>query len=450
MLIKKTITSKKTIFEDHKKSLKVVYAGLVLSACVVGLLSGFFFKFKIDNFLDNKFSKLGFPSDIRHNGLLSEIRKGVSFLNFNPLSKTSPLPQLDIEIKFKHLIKLYNKKSDALDKGALISEDDDFVPATINSNGRKIKAKLRLKGDMLDHLEGRKWSYRVKVKGSDHFDGMRVFSIQHPMTRGYHWEPIFYSFLREFKIITPRYYFTNVTINGEDIGIMAIEEHFSKEILESQAKREGAIVRFDESNARAGLLDNSAHSHFATSAHLKAFRMAKVEKNKNILKTYHSMMAKVLKYQKEEIPLEEILDIKQMAYFSAAAEVWNAEHGLWWTNMRFYINPITMKLEPIAFDNESLHFEHRLSILSHNIIGIYPISNFLKNEKFQKEYLNALLEISSKLEKNINKYKEMEKEYRQSFSSEFPFIFKIPFDSYLARVNKLKSITDIREFFYVK
>ena len=38
----------------------------------------------------------------------------------------------------------------------------------------------------------------------------------------------------------------NLTFNGDKLGIYAIEEHFSKELLESQGRREGVIVRFNE------------------------------------------------------------------------------------------------------------------------------------------------------------------------------------------------------------
>ena len=55
---------------------------------------------------------------------------------------------------------------------------------------------------------------------------MRRFSIQHPATRGYQGEVIFQETLRRLGVLTPRYFFVDVIINGDDIGIMALEEHF--------------------------------------------------------------------------------------------------------------------------------------------------------------------------------------------------------------------------------
>ena len=37
-----------------------------------------------------------------------------------------------------------------------------------------------------------------------------------------------------------------ITENGSAVGIMALEEHFSKELLEANGRRESVIIRFDE------------------------------------------------------------------------------------------------------------------------------------------------------------------------------------------------------------
>ena len=47
------------------------------------------------------------------------------------------------------------------------------------------KISLRLKGDHLDHLRGKKWSFRVKVKRGNTLLGMKQFSLHHPKTRNY-------------------------------------------------------------------------------------------------------------------------------------------------------------------------------------------------------------------------------------------------------------------------
>ena len=43
-----------------------------------------------------------------------------------------------------------------------------------------------------------------------------------------------------------RYEYLNVTLNGKDLGIYAIEEHFEKRLIEDNNRREGPIVSFSE------------------------------------------------------------------------------------------------------------------------------------------------------------------------------------------------------------
>ena len=59
------------------------------------------------------------------------------------------------------------------------------MPAEIRWADRSVRVKLRLKGDLPDHLEGDKWSFRIHTRDGNAIMGMRRFSIQAPKTRGF-------------------------------------------------------------------------------------------------------------------------------------------------------------------------------------------------------------------------------------------------------------------------
>ena len=160
----------------------------------------------------------------------------------------SEIPRIHIDIKFKHFQKLSKKREKALKVGFISHGLDDYVPARIRYKNQNFKVKLRIKGDETDHLEGDKWSFRIHLKGDDHLFGMRRFSIQNPRTRNFEGEILFFEALRREGVLVPRYFFGKVAVNGKDIGLMAFEESFSKELLESQERRESVIIKFDESN----------------------------------------------------------------------------------------------------------------------------------------------------------------------------------------------------------
>lgn len=431
--------NKRATFEI--KDRRRLYLLALIFVMILGLVSGFVFEFRINKELDKTFSKLGFPSDIRRRGVAHELKKAASYLKPISYLRNIDLPYLDLSIRFKDLYKLYNKKNEAMELGYL-RNTGTYVNGKLGWENGTAKVKLRLKGDMLDHLEGRKWSYRLKTKKSDHYKGMRVFSIQHPATRGYHWEPLFYEFLRELNLITPRYFFTHVTINGESIGIMAVEEHFSKEILESQNNRESVIIRFDEDAARLGMLDGSSHLHTAINAYIKPFQPSKVFKKPNLNRIYQASVSRIRSWLIGKSKSSEVFDLKKMALFIASCEVWNAEHGLWWTNMRFYINPVTMLLEPIAFDNESNHFFPNVDLAFHSVNGTFPASKLFQEKEFRILVHNSLSLIKEKVSENKTweRLRKKENKLREDLASEFPLIYRLPFEEYEKRLEFLSKI----------
>ena len=67
------------------------------------------------------------------------------------LTQENNLDTINLDISFKNLQKIENKRSEAIKKQRLISSDEDFVKAYISHNGRKYKCEVRLKGDLPDH-----------------------------------------------------------------------------------------------------------------------------------------------------------------------------------------------------------------------------------------------------------------------------------------------------------
>ncbi len=276
------------------------------------------------------------------------------FIRLFQTTNASLLPKIAIDLKFKDYQKIIAKRNDALSIGALVKSKDDFVKAKIRHGGETKKVKLRLKGDWVDHLEGDKWSLRIHTKGKNEILSLRRFSIQNPKTRGFQGEILFHETLSPFNIITPRYFFVDVVINGESIGVMALEEHFSKELLEHNMRKEGVIVRFDESlvwdaNDGGSRGFQGAFDNFQN-AQIDAFRSSKISKSKHLTKEYDIAVGLLRGFVEGELAASDVFDVDQMGGYIAAGQFWGAWHALRWHNMRFYLNPLTMKLEPIAYD----------------------------------------------------------------------------------------------------
>ena len=164
------------------------------------------------------------------------------------LSEKNDLPTLEYEISFKNFSKISKVREKALSEGILRRDGNDFVAAKVRDLGSENSksCKIRLKGDLSWHWSGKKWSLRTEVKKNETILGRSKFSIQSPSTRNFTYEWLYLETLRKHGVIAPSYEFCNVIVNGKKMGIYAIEEHFSKHLIEGQLRREGVILAFDE------------------------------------------------------------------------------------------------------------------------------------------------------------------------------------------------------------
>ncbi len=276
---------------------------------------------------------------------------------------TNDLPTVRLDVKFKHLLTLRAKRDAAVARGILFSSDADYVPAAIRFEGRTLSTKIRLKGDWTDHLETDRWSFRVHVKGGEHLFGMRRFSLQAPATRNYLNEWCLLEHLRIEGVIAPRYRFVNLIVNGDAKGLYAVEESFSKELLESQERLDGVIVKLDEGDF--WLLADEVHQHpngmnlnvvepidFGN-ARLDSFRNRRIDRDPAMRDQRAAAFRLLRGFQTRALKASEVFDVELLAKFMAVYDLWSVEHGIRWHNLRFYYDAITNRLEPIGFDAQA-------------------------------------------------------------------------------------------------
>jgi hypothetical protein len=270
--------------------------------------------------------------------------------------KAPKAPVLAIDMKFKHVRTIQQFREEALTLGTLIGSDDGYVPATLRVGDELLKVRMRLKGHALDHLRGRKWSYRVEIKDSARLWGMRGFALQHPSTRGFEREWLFHRHLQHEGVLGLRYGFVRVVFNGDDLGLHALEERFSKELLEAQGRREGPIIKFDESAwlerfaRRTGL--GLAAGDFST-AGVTTFRKKSIAGSPTLSAQRDAGVQMFRAFAQGELPASQVFKVPQLARYMALCELYGSWHGLAYHNMRFYYDPVEARLEPIGYDANS-------------------------------------------------------------------------------------------------
>jgi hypothetical protein len=242
---------------------------------------------------------------------------------------------LKIDIKHIEMQHLEYQRDAAL-KGVT---EFTYVPAALTYKGKKFKSKLRLKGDRdihFDHLDTA--SYRVKIRGDRSLWGMKFFSLHKPRARNYIHEWIFLEMMTKEGVISPRYKFIKLVVNGKDNGVYAVEEHYTKLLLENRQSREGPILRFDESTG----------TNYSTST-ITPYEQKKWLSEEKLPVTQTAIQL-LEGYRRGELAFPEVFDVKKWASFFAVSDLTSSMHAQISKSLRIYYNPVSSRLEPIPFD----------------------------------------------------------------------------------------------------
>ena len=307
---------------------------------------------------------------------------------------------LSIDIKFEDYQKIAHKRSIALTKGTLIPSSDDWVPAKITFNNKTFSVDMRLKGDVNDHwLKDDMWSYKIKVKKDETILGMKRFAIQSPETRSYLDEFIFHNLLKYSGLIYLRYDFINVSINGKNFPVYALEENFDKQLIGNNKLREGLIFQFEPLNTLANYKYNELmHSN------IKPYAINSVAKNKVLSNQFERVISLIQLFRNGEIELDEVFDIKKLAKYFAIVELMGHHHSTDLTNIRFYYNPLTSLVEPVGYDNSAIYPLHLTGIKGQNRLvnvnsrakNIHWYQALFNDLDFFSNYISELNRISKK------------------------------------------------------
>jgi hypothetical protein len=160
---------------------------------------------------------------------------------------------------------------------------------------------------------------------------------------------LFYKMCSDVGILAPRFDFVDFVLNGNPMGIMILEEHPAKELLESQGRKNSVVFRFFESELWRSKFDTDFYNFRNTT--IFPHQSSKVYKDQALLKHFQSAVGLMRGAFQKGIPYSEVFDPVLWGRFLAIIDLWgNSDHAVNWRNIRLYFNPITARIEPIAND----------------------------------------------------------------------------------------------------
>ena len=342
--------------------------------------------------------------------------------------------RIDLDIKFDDIIALEKEREIGIKKGSLGAKDNlSKIPVILKYYDKKIKSKIRLKGDRRIHFEKKKHSsYNVYLPKNEYIFGINSFSIHKPGVKNYIHEWIFTEMVGDLGLIKQKYKFFDLYINGTKNGLYALEEKIGKEILERNKKTNGPIFSRND--------DYSINSNDNT---FKVYDQNFWTSDENILLTKKARK-KLTEFFKGSRTAEKTFHMEKFAAFFAIIDATYTMHSLF-SNLKLYYNPLSELFEPIPRDgyrqlpnyhkfnnnyynkivldaiyvSESIEqFGENLKIINDRRWWLYKFfthHNGEINYKFYKLYIKHLTKISS--EEYLNSFFDKRKQEIERINS---------------------------------
>lgn len=329
-------------------------------------------------------------------GKIAKITQTLS-QNIQGFPQRPKIERLDIDIAFLEQQKILN------DRDRAISHDFLTLPTTVKAKIRfhdnVYKARIRLKGDLGDHWYSKtRMSLRVSLKGKQTILGFKKFSIQKPRARQHPYDQTFQSLLRQSGNLSAPHQYAHIYVNGKYWGVMDIEEHMSKELLEKQHTKDSIILRLGNDNAfelghTKKIYDIGQYKLSDERLNVRIYGEKK-SLRKPIHRQWLTYLSKSLLTPKET----HYLDNNSFSRALIAATYWNNQHTLSPINSRYYFNPYTLRLEPITTDQGkfkkiTIQEDHKSTLF--DIAENIPFyRDIIQTKEFRENFTSNLNEVS--------------------------------------------------------
>ena len=194
------------------------------------------------------------------------------------------------------------------------------------------------------------------------------------------------------NLISLKYFFINLKVNDIDQGIYAVEEGFSKELIERNKKRNGQIFGLEEKLGKV-------YPNVEYDLYSKDYWISNYPDLTNIA------LSKLENIKTNNVDLGKFFDLEKWALYFAIIDLTQNYHGSLPKSVKLYYNPTTALFEPVGFDghynplifNEFILLDF-LDKDNKNCDWICKqrvwYLKFLENDEFLSLYKNMLKKIS--------------------------------------------------------
>jgi hypothetical protein len=277
----------------------------------------------------------------------------------------SGLPIYDLKIGRQQYAILEQVAERARKKGWMSDDLKIWVNARFIYNAKDYNAKVRLRGDLPNHWQGIKKSYRIKFtrqtlndngrsfKEKVYFKGKRQINLILPKDRRYILSYFINALMREYGLTVPRDQFVILRINGVLQGLYYEIEHFDKPLLAFNRKPETTVFG---QNDRVMHFDQYTQYGIPTAADARfdlGSMRRQVDRNGQLaMRAMQVLIDHSLDPSEENFRrVREVLDWEKYLRFRVMTTLCNTNHVRFGSdNLRLYYDTSRGLLEPVPWD----------------------------------------------------------------------------------------------------
>ena len=272
---------------------------------------------------------------------LNKTKDYISIIILNIINNftSSDLENVFLELNQKTIIGIEMQRNLRKENFGEIPNDKILTyPANIKFNGENYKVKIRTKGVRNIHWKSKKTtSYKIDLIGEKRLWGLEEFAFQKPITRNYTYEYLFHKLLGYVGLTKIKYFFINLYINDQNLGVYAVEESFSKELIERQKLRNGPIFGISEEYGE--VYPNVKYELYSEKYW--------VEEHPKMISNLYSILNNI---KNGDTHINDHFELDKWAKYLAIIDLTGSYHGSLAKSVKKYYNPITALFEPIGYD----------------------------------------------------------------------------------------------------
>ena len=345
--------------------------------------------------------------------------KQISDLAYLPYQLVSDdLPVYDLYLDKNDLDWLNKNLPSPITNGqrtVLTDEYKDYKPAKFKFNGKEYSAEVRYRGDMPEHWEAEKKSWRVKFSRNNLFLGQAAINLIIPENRNFFNEYINNYRAGKMDLKKLKNTFAKLRVNGKMQGIYYVAEQWGKEFLETNGLSGDANL-YGEKTMYIPLFDDPYDwKKYTKDLANKYDNYAELEKlvilmdNPSDSEFYKNIW--------------NLIDEDTYYKWQALAVLAGSQHQDYHHNIRLYFDNTTGKFKFIPWDvfffNIANHMDKIGSDVPYDYINRNPINlRILKNPEFlqkRNELLWNYIKDNKNIKDDLKEYDEIYKKTRAAF-----------------------------------